>query len=52
MIGLFIYSYFFKSNVRSFFGVSEAQKWNTFLPQVGISLGIIIVTTLVMQTAR
>jgi hypothetical protein len=51
-IGVFLYSYFFKSNVRSFFGVTEGQKWNTFLPEVGICLGIIIVTGLVMQLGR
>jgi hypothetical protein len=49
VVGLFIYSYFFKSNVRSFFAVSEARKWNTFLPEVGIALAIIVVTTLVKQ---
>jgi hypothetical protein len=46
---ILIYTYFFQPNVRSYFGVSETQKWRVFLPQLGIALGIIIVTTLVMN---
>jgi hypothetical protein len=52
VIPIVIYTYFFQNNVRSFFGISESQKWRVFLPQVGIAVVIIVVTSFVMKGAQ
>lgn len=40
IIHLLIYLYFFKSNVRDFFNVSEIAKWKPVLIEIGVCLAI------------
>ncbi|MCP4104639.1 MAG: TRAP transporter small permease [Desulfobacteraceae bacterium] len=40
IIHLLIYLYFYKKNVRIFFGLADQNKWKAILSQIGICIGI------------
>jgi hypothetical protein len=52
LVQFLIYLYFFKSNVRSFFGLSEAKKWKPVLAHVGICLVVVVLSNVVIMLAQ
>jgi hypothetical protein len=44
-ISLLIYNYFFKPNVRSYFGLAESSEWNAVFAEFAICIGILFATS-------
>lgn len=47
LISFLIYLYFFKSNVREYFGLTTASKWKAVATHFGICIGLVVVGSII-----